>query len=94
MHNGVFDTLDEVMNFYNRPDVDAVVPEVASNVDNRGNPGELNLTPAEIQHVIALLRNLANTWPDIQDRCLPKNESVRFQASSAASSLYRPVESL
>ena len=61
MHNGVFDTLDEVMNFYNRRDLDAVVPEVASNVDNRGNLGELNLTIDEIEDVIAFLRTLSDT---------------------------------
>jgi cytochrome c peroxidase len=60
MHNGVFDTLDEVMNFYNRRDLDGVTPEVVANVDNRGNLGELNLGAGEIQDVIAFLKTLSD----------------------------------
>lgn len=60
MHNGVFDSLDEVINFYNRRDLDSVVAEVTDNVDNRGNLGELGLTPTEIQEVIAFLRTLSD----------------------------------
>jgi len=61
MHNGVFDTLDEVMVFYNERDLaPVVVPEVAANVDDRGNRGELGLTPAEIQDVIAFLLTLSD----------------------------------
>ena len=55
MHNGVFDTLEEVIEFYNRRDLDGIVPEVASNVDNNGNIGELGLTPTEITQLIAFL---------------------------------------
>ena len=61
MHNGVFDSLDEVMEFYNQRDVvPVVVPEVAGTVDDRGNLGELNLTPTEIQEVIAFMRTLSD----------------------------------
>ncbi len=60
MHNGVFDTLEEVMNFYNRRDLDGVVAEVGTNVDDRGNLGELGLTPTEIQQVIAFMQTLSD----------------------------------
>lgn len=60
MHNGVFDSLDDVMIFYNRRDLDVVVAEVNVNVDDRGNLGELGLTPTEIQEVIAFLRTLSD----------------------------------
>ena len=49
------------MEFYNERDVvPVVVPEVAGTVDDRGNLGELNLTPTEIQEVIAFLRTLSD----------------------------------
>jgi cytochrome c peroxidase len=60
MHNGVFDTLEDVINFYNRRDLDGVVPEVAGTVDNRGDLGELALNPAEIQDLIAFLQTLTD----------------------------------
>jgi len=60
MHNGVFDTLEEVMNFYNRRDLDGIVAEVGTNVDDRGNLGELGLTPTEIQQVIVFLQTLSD----------------------------------
>lgn len=53
MHNGVFDTLQEVVEFYNLRDVDAVVPEVNQNIDQVGNIGELGLTPGEIADLVA-----------------------------------------
>jgi cytochrome c peroxidase len=61
MHNGVFDTLAEVIDFYNRRDLDGVVPEVNQNVDNGGNIGNLNLTPAEVSDLIAFLETLTDT---------------------------------
>lgn len=62
MHNGVFDTLEQVIEFYNRRDVDVVVAEVNENVDNTGNVGNLNLTPAEIQDLIAFLQSLSDGY--------------------------------
>ena len=61
MHNGVFNTLTEVVNFYNRRDVDGIVPEVNQNIDNGGNIGNLNLTPAEIQDLVAFMQTLSDT---------------------------------
>jgi cytochrome c peroxidase len=61
MHNGVFDTLAEVIDFYNRRDLDGVVPEVNQNVDNGGNIGNLNLTPAEASDLITFLETLTDT---------------------------------
>jgi cytochrome c peroxidase len=61
MHNGVFDTLAEVIDFYNRRDLDGVVPEVNQNVNNGGNFGNLILTPAEVSDLIAFLETLTDT---------------------------------
>ena len=60
MHNGVFDSLEEVIDFYNRRDVDDIVPEVADNVDNGGNIGNLNLSDDEIEDLIAFLETLTD----------------------------------
>ena len=60
MHNGVFDTLTEVIDFYNRRDIDGVIPEVNQNIDNGGNIGNLNLSPAEIADLIAFLQTLSD----------------------------------
>ncbi len=62
MHNGVFDSIEAVIDFYNRRDVDAVIPEVAQNVDNAGNIGNLNLSAAEIQDLAAFLRTLTDGY--------------------------------
>ena len=61
MHNGVFNTLTEVVNFYNRRDVDGIVPEVNQNIDNGGNIGNLNLTPGEVQDLVAFMLTLTDT---------------------------------
>ncbi|MCP4767701.1 MAG: c-type cytochrome [Gammaproteobacteria bacterium] len=60
MHNGVFDTLEEVVEFYNQRNVDGVVAEVAQNVDNAGNIGNLGLTPGEIQDLVAFMQTLSD----------------------------------
>lgn len=60
MHNGIFDTLEQVIQFYNRRDVDAVVPEVNQNIDDAGNIGELGLTNSEVQDLIAFLQTLSD----------------------------------
>ena len=60
MHNGVFDTLQEVVEFYNRRDVDGVAAEVAANVDNGGNIGNLNLSNTELQDLVAFLQTLSD----------------------------------
>ncbi|MCP4431690.1 MAG: cytochrome-c peroxidase [Gammaproteobacteria bacterium] len=60
MHNGVFDSLEAVVEFYNRRDVDGVIPEVAQNVDNARNIGNLNLNPSQIQDLVAFLHSLSD----------------------------------
>jgi cytochrome c peroxidase len=60
MHNGVFTTLTEVVDFYNRRDVDSIVPGVNQNVDNGGNIGELNLTPGEVQDLVSFMQTLSD----------------------------------
>lgn len=60
MHNGVFDTLEEVIEFYNRRDIDGIEAEIPRNVNNAGNIGELGLTDDEIQDLIAFLMTLSD----------------------------------
>jgi cytochrome c peroxidase len=60
MHNGVFNTLTEVVNFYNRRDVVGITPEVNQNVDNGGNIGNLNLTDDEVQDLVAFMQTLSD----------------------------------
>ncbi|OUR63571.1 hypothetical protein A9Q74_00365 [Colwellia sp. 39_35_sub15_T18] len=61
MHNGVFTTLREVIDFYNTRDTTfANEPEVNQNVDQGGRIGELNLTENEIDDLIAFLVTLSD----------------------------------
>ncbi len=62
MHNGVFDTLHEVINFYNRRDVDGVTPEVDQNINDVGNIGNLRLTANEIDDLVAFLQTLSDGY--------------------------------
>lgn len=71
MHNGVFQTLQQVIDFYNTRDVlpvcptDAVepgcwpLPEVAANVDTQ-LMGNLGLTPGEVDDLVAFLNTLTD----------------------------------
>ncbi len=60
MHNGVFNTLTEVVEFYNRRDIDNIVPEVDANIDDRDNMGNLGLTNDEITDLVAFLETLSD----------------------------------
>jgi len=60
MHNGVFETLTEVVEFYNRRDLDGVIPEVNQNIDNRNNIGNLGLTDDDIEDIVAFLETLSD----------------------------------
>ena len=61
MHNGVFSSLAEVVNFYNSRDSGFPDrPEVNANIANFGNIGELNLSGAEIADLLAFLETLTD----------------------------------
>lgn len=61
MHNGVFTTLREVIDFYNTRDTTFIdTPEVNQNIDQGGRIGELNLTENEIDNLIAFLETLSD----------------------------------
>lgn len=60
MHNGVFNTLEEVIDFYNRRDVDGITAEVDQNVNDAANIGELGLSDSEIQDLVAFLLTLSD----------------------------------
>ena len=65
MHNGVFATLQEVLNFYNRRDVDSSIgaPEVADNVSRRGGIGNLHLSQGDVADLVSFLRTLTDRLP-------------------------------
>jgi cytochrome c peroxidase len=61
MHNGIFDTLREVINFYNTRDTTfSQEPEVNQNVDQGGRIGELGLTDNEIDDLVVFLEALSD----------------------------------
>jgi len=62
MHNGVFNSLTEVVNFYNTRDIAASQPaaEVATNVDNGGRIGELGLSANDVSDLVAFLQTLSD----------------------------------
>lgn len=64
MHNGVFKTLREVVEFYNSRDVDPAKwgpPEVAENV-NIDELGDLKLTATEIDDIVAFMLTLTDGY--------------------------------
>lgn len=61
MHNGVFNTLREVIDFYNTRDTTFnQLPEVAQNIDQGGDIGELGLSDNEVNDLIAFLETLTD----------------------------------
>lgn len=60
-HNGVFNTLDEVVHFYNTRNKDGVVPEVFGNV-NHEELGELHLTTKEEKQIVAFMKTLTDGY--------------------------------
>ena len=62
MHNGVFKSLKEVVHFYNTRDVEAwPEPEVPINV-NTDELGDLDLTDAEEDAIVAFLETLSDGY--------------------------------
>jgi cytochrome c peroxidase len=62
MHNGVFKTLKQVVDFYNKRDVGTFDPaEVADNV-NSDELGDLGLTDAEVADIVAFLETLTDGY--------------------------------
>lgn len=61
-HNGVYNTLDEVIHFYNKRDVENLgQPETAMNV-NTSELGNLQLTPVEEQQLKKFLETLTDHY--------------------------------
>ncbi len=65
MHNGVFDSLSEVVEFYNSRDTEARwgSPEIAENV-NKDELGDLGLTDDEIAAIVAFMRTLSDGYQE------------------------------
>jgi cytochrome c peroxidase len=63
MHNGIFQTLHEVVDFYNTAGIEGrwPVPEVDMNV-NRDDLGDLELTEAEVDALVAFMHTLTDGW--------------------------------
>ncbi len=61
MHNGVFNTLTEVIDFYNTRDSGFAMPaEANENIDQGGRIGELALTSGETEDLVAFLLTLSD----------------------------------
>jgi cytochrome c peroxidase len=62
-HNGVFNTLEEVVHFYNVRDVpgSGFIPEVADNVDTE-ETGNLHLTAKEEAAIVAFMKTLTDGY--------------------------------
>ena len=61
MHNGIFTSLTDVIQFYNTRDTTfPQPPEVMQNIDQAGNIGELNLAPNEVADIVAFLETLTD----------------------------------
>lgn len=63
MHNGVFSSLKEVVDFYNTRDIDPKwgAPEVNINVDT-GTLGDLGLTNSEVDAIVAFMKTLTDGY--------------------------------
>lgn len=63
MHNGIFQTLEEVVDFYNTRDVDKKwgVPEVKENV-NKEELGNLKLNKQEVADIVAFMQTLTDGY--------------------------------
>jgi len=64
MHNGVFTSLKEVVDFYNTRDVPGAgwpMPEVSDNV-NTDELGDLGLTDKEVQAIVAFMETLTDDY--------------------------------
>jgi cytochrome c peroxidase len=65
-HNGYFQTLKEIVHFYNTRDVPGAgwpEPEVSANIDTE-EMGDLGLTDAEEEAIVAFLHTLSDGWWD------------------------------
>ncbi|MEO7532287.1 MAG: cytochrome c peroxidase [Ferruginibacter sp.] len=60
-HNGVFNTLEKVVHFYNTRDRENVIPEVGGNVNDE-ELGDLKLTATEEKKLVAFLKTLTDGY--------------------------------
>jgi cytochrome c peroxidase len=63
MHNGIFRTLHEVVDFYNTAGIEGRWPEPEVGVNlNRDDLGDLELTAAEVDALVAFMHTLTDGW--------------------------------
>jgi len=81
MHNGIFNTLEEVVHFYNTRDVHTHVlpPEVPENIV-MGMVGDLGLTPDEEEAIVEFLETLNDGFQtnSITENTALDNEDIDF----------------
>jgi cytochrome c peroxidase len=76
LHNGVFDDLKKVVDFYNTRDVgDWPPPEVPENV-NHDELGNLGLSKAEVNAIVAFLGTLSDGWSPTKNMNLASSTTV------------------
>ena len=63
MHNGVFNSLQQVLDFYNERNADGIVPEALDNVNN-DELGDLGLSDQEKSDIISFLKTLSDGYSE------------------------------
>lgn len=63
MHNGIFNTLEEAVNFYNTRDIDQKWghTEIKKNI-NKDELGDLKLTDSEVDAIVSFLKTLTDGY--------------------------------
>ena len=74
LHNGLFENLQEVVEFYNTRDVDSKwpAPEVADNA-NKDELGDLGLSNQEVEAIVAFLETLTDGY-DVDKNNKPQQQ--------------------
>ena len=94
MHNGVFTSLKEVVDFYNTRDTDGkwAKPEIAATM-NTEELGNLGLTDQEVDDIVAFMRTLSDGY-ELGEYAMIEQENalklpyVRVEGQNVASKIY------
>jgi cytochrome c peroxidase len=61
-HNGFYNTLEEVVHFYNKRDVEIFPPAEVLSTVNKDELGDLKLTPQEEKDIVAFIKTLTDGY--------------------------------